>query len=57
MTGHRLYEAIFKAKQPQPPDSRSFWHRLLASLRIDIKPGKSMDKPVTYIGIKGKADF
>ena len=57
MTGHRLYEAIFKAKQPRPPDRRSFWHRLLASLLIDIKPGKSMDKPVAYVGIKGKADF
>ena len=57
MIGHRLYEAIFKAKQPQSPDRRSFWHRLFASLRIDIKPGKSMDKPVAYVGIKGKAEF
>jgi len=55
--GHQLYEAIFKASKPQPPDRRSFWHRLLASLRINIKPGKRMDKPVDYIGIKGKADF
>lgn len=57
MIGHQLYEAIFKASKPQPPDRRSFWHRLLASLRIDIKPGKSVDNPVAYVGIKGKADF
>ena len=57
MIGHQLYEAIFKASKPQPPDRRSFWHRLLASLRINIKPGKSMDKPVSYVGIKGTADF
>ena len=56
MTGHRLYEAIFKAKKQQS-DRRSFWHRLLASLRIDIKPGKSVDNPVAYVGIKGNADF
>jgi hypothetical protein len=55
--GHQLHEGIFKAKKPQPPDRRSFWHRLLASLRIDIKPGKSVDNPVAYVGIKGNADF
>ena len=57
MIGHQLHEGIFKAKKPQPPDRRSFWHRLRASLRIDIKPGKSVDNPVTYVGIKGNADF
>lgn len=57
MIGHQLHEAIFKAKKEQPPDRRSFWHRLLASLRIDIKPGKSVDKPVAYVGIKVKAEF
>ena len=57
MIGQQLHVAIFKAKKPQPPDRRSFWHRLLASLRIDIKPGKSVDKPVAYVGIKGKAEF
>ena len=50
-------KAIFEAARPQLPDRRSFWHRLLASLRIDIKPGKTVDKPVTYVGIKAKADF
>lgn len=57
MTGHQLHEAIFKARKPEAPDGRSFWNRLLASLRIDIKPGKSADKPVAYVGIKGKAEF
>ena len=57
MIGHQLHEAIFRAKKPQAPDRRSFWHRLLASLRIDIKAGKSVDNPVAYVGIKGNADF
>ena len=57
MIGHHLHEAIFKARKQQPTDRRSFWHRLLASLRIDIKPGKSVDNQVAYVGIKGKADF
>ena len=57
MIGHHLHKAIFKAKKQQQSDRRSFWHRLLASLRIDIKPGKSVDKPVAYVGIKGNADF
>ena len=57
MIGHQIREAIFKAKKPQAPDRHSFWHRLLASLRIDIKPGKSVDKPVAYVGIRGTADF
>ena len=50
-------KAIFEAKTIRPDDDRPFWKRLLASLRIDIKPGKSMDKPVAYVGIKGKAEF
>ncbi len=52
-----MIEAIFNAKKTQAADTRKFWKRLLASLRIDIKPGKSADKPVAYVGIKGKADF
>ena len=50
-------KAIFEAKTIRPDDDRPFWKRLLASLRIDIKPSKSADKPVAYVGIKGKAEF
>ena len=50
-------EAIFNVKKTKPADTRPFWKRLLASLRISIKPGKRADKPVAYIGIKGRADF
>jgi hypothetical protein len=57
VTEHLIHEDIFKVDRRQRPDRRSFWRRLLASLRIDIKPGKSMDKPVAYVGIKAKADF
>jgi hypothetical protein len=50
-------KAIFEAKTVRPDDDRPFWKRLLASMRIDIKPSKSVDKPVAYVGIKAKADF
>jgi len=50
-------KAIFEAKTVRPDDVRPFWKRLLASLRIQLKPGKTADKPVAYVGIKAKADF
>ena len=50
-------EAIFGAKKTTPVDKRPFWKRLLASMRIHIKPGKCIDKPVSYVEIKAKADF
>ena len=49
-------KGIFETKTVRP-DGRPFWKRLLASLRIHVKPGKTADKPVGYIGIKAKADF
>ena len=50
-------KAIFEAKTISPADGRPFWKRLLASLRIQLKPGKTTDKPVAYVGIKAQADF
>jgi hypothetical protein len=50
-------KAIFEAKTVRPDDDRPFWKRLLASLRIQLKPGKTADKPVAYVGIKAQADF
>jgi hypothetical protein len=52
-----LLKAIFEAKTVRPDDDRPFWKRLLASLRIQLKPGKTADKPVAYVGIKAQADF
>ncbi len=49
-------KGIFETKTVRP-DGRPFWKRLLASLRIQLKPGKTADKPVAYVGIKAKADF
>lgn len=34
-----------------------WWRRLLASLHLDIKPGKRLSRPVNYVGIRGKIDF
>ena len=55
MTEDQL-KGIFHAKKT-PDDPRPFWKRLLASLRIDVKLGKNTDKPLSYVGIKAKADF
>jgi hypothetical protein len=49
--------AIFYAKKIKPADPRPFWKRLFVSLRIDIKPSKSTDKPVSYVGIRARSDF
>jgi len=50
-------KAIFEDKTIRPDDDRPFWKRLLASLRIQLKPGKTAEKPVAYVGIKARADF
>ena len=56
MTGQQIHDAVFGAKKT-PDDPRPFWKRLLSSLRVVMKPGKSARKPVSYVGIKAKADF
>ena len=38
-------------------DSRPWWVRLLSSLRISIKPGKSFKRPVSYVGVTGRVEF
>lgn len=44
--------------RPAPAeDSRPFWLRLLASLRLKIKPGKSLRRPVSEVTLQGKAEF
>ena len=50
-------KAIFEAKTIRAADVRPCWKRLLASLRIQLKPGKTTGNPVAYVGIMAKADF
>jgi hypothetical protein len=38
-------------------DKRPFWIRLLASIKLDVKLGKTLKKPIEAIIIKGKAEF
>jgi len=38
-------------------DKRSFWIRLLCSLRISAKPSTNIKKPIKEINITGGADF
>lgn len=41
--------------KPQPSDKRPFLVRLATSIRLVVKG--SLKKGITYIGIKGGADF
>ena len=36
---------------------RPWWQRLLASLRISLKPGKSWRRPVSSVWLKGGIEF
>lgn len=36
---------------------RPWWKRLLASLRLTIRPGKNLKRPVSLIGINGHVEF
>lgn len=44
--------------RPAPPqDSRPFWLRLLSSLRLRLRPGKTFRRPVERVTIEGGAEF
>lgn len=38
-------------------DMRPWWKRLVGSLRLVVKPGKSFRKPVKEIGVSGGIEF
>lgn len=57
MTERQIHEAIFDQKKTAPEDKRRLWVRLLGSLKIRIKPGKNLKKPISYIGVKGEVEF
>ena len=41
--------------KPKPSDTRPFFTRLLSSIRLVVRG--SIKKGITYVGIKGGADF
>jgi len=41
--------------KPKASDTRPFFTRLLASIRLDVK--WSIKKGITYLGIRGGTDF
>ena len=55
-TGSQKFE-ISDFRFQKPEDSRPFWRRLLASLRLKVKPGKSLRRPVSEVWIEGGTDF
>jgi len=56
VTEWQIHEVVFKKPQERE-DQRPLWLRLLRSLKIVIKPGKSLRRPIGYIEIRGKVDF
>jgi hypothetical protein len=60
MTEKDRLDAIFNTR-PHPVhdhlDKRPWWIRLLASIKLDIKLGGSLKKPIKSIMLKGKVDF
>jgi hypothetical protein len=38
-------------------DKRPLWLRLLASIKLDFKLGKTLRKPIKTIIVKGKVEF
>jgi hypothetical protein len=53
-------DAIFNASTRIPAvriDKRPWWIRLLASLKLDLKIGGSLKRPVKSVMLKGKVEF
>lgn len=38
-------------------DARPWWRRLVGSLRVVVKPGRTFKRPVKEIGVSGGIEF
>lgn len=38
-------------------DARPWWKRLLASLRVVVKAGKSLKQPIREVSVRGRVEF
>lgn len=60
MTEQDRFDAIFirhTGIAASVVDKRPWWIRLLASLKLDLKLGGSLKKPIKSIMLKGKVEF
>jgi hypothetical protein len=57
VTDHEIHEAVFKSKTQIRQDKRPLWLRLLRSLKVVIKPGKTLRRPVAQFEIRGGCEF
>jgi hypothetical protein len=57
VTDHQIHEAIFKTQTQKREIQRPLWLRLLRSLKVVIKPGKSLRRPVARFEIRGGCEF
>lgn len=59
MTEQQAIQMVLKSanKTRAVEDARPWWKRLVSSLRLVVKPGKSFKKPVKEIGVTGGIEF
>jgi hypothetical protein len=57
VTDHQIHEAIFKTQTQKREIQRPLWLRLLRSLKIVIKPGKSLRRPIGQVEVRGGFEF
>jgi len=59
MTEQQAIRAVLERsnKRRVVEDARPWWKRLVGSLHVVIKPGKSFAKPVKGIGVSGGVEF
>lgn len=59
MTEQQAVRAVLEqANKPRViVDARPWWKRLIGSLCVVVKPGKTWKKPVKEIGVRGGVEF
>lgn len=59
MTEQQAIRAVLEqANKPRViVDAYPWWRRLVGSLRVIVKPGKTFKKPVKEIGVRGGVEF
>lgn len=59
MTEQQAIQMVLKSanKTRAVEDARPWWKRLVSSLRLVVKPGKTFKKPVKEIGVTGGIEF
>lgn len=59
MTEQQAIQMVLeRANKPRTiEDSRPWWKRLLSSLRVVVKAGKSLKQPIREVSLRGRVEF